>query len=155
MSRKVKPIPDGYQAITPYLIIRGAARALDFYSRALGATERMRLEMPGGKIGHAEIELGGSVVMLADEFPEMDFRSPEAFGGSPVTVHFYVPDVDAVVARAVANGARLARPLKNQFYGDRSGTIVDPFGHTWNFATHIEDLTPEEISRRAAQAHGG
>jgi PhnB protein len=111
--------------------------------------------MPGGKIGHAEIEIGGSVIMLADEFPEMDCRSPEALGGSPVMLHLYVPDADAVVARAVAKGAKLTRPVKDQFYGDRSGMIVDPFGHSWNIATHIEDLTPEEIGRRAAHAPGG
>jgi PhnB protein len=155
MSSNVKPIPDGYQAVAPYLIIRGAARALEFYRDALGATERLRLDMPGGKIGHAEIEIGGSVIMLADEFPEMDCRSPETIGGSPVTLHLYVTDADAVVARAVAQGAKVTRPVKNQFYGDRSGMIIDPFGHTWNVATHIEDLTPEEIRRRAAQAHGG
>jgi len=155
MSTTTKPIPDGYSVVSPYLIIRGAARALDFYKQALGATERMRLEMPGGQIGHAEIQFGGSVVMLADEFPEMNCRGPEAFGGSPVSLHVYVTDVDAVVARAVAHGAKVTRPVQNQFYGDRSGTIVDPFGHTWNIATHVEDVSPEEIGRRAAKQHGG
>ena len=111
--------------------------------------------MPGGQIGHAEIQFGDSVVMLADEFPEMNCRSPEALGGSPVSLHVYVADVDAIVACAVAHGAKVTRPVQNQFYGDRSGTIVDPFGHTWNIATRVENLTPEEIGRRAAQQHGG
>jgi PhnB protein len=154
MSTPVKPIPDGYPVVTPYLIIRGAARALDFYKQAFGAKERMRLEMPGGVLGHAEIQLGDSVVMLADEFPQMNARGPESYGGSPVSLHVYVTDVDAVVAGAVALGAKVTRPVQNQFYGDRSGTIVDPFGHTWNIATHVEDVSHEETTRRAAQAHG-
>ena len=151
MSNTVKPIPDGYSVITPYLIIRGAAVALDFYKQAFGATERMRLDMPGGLVGHAEIQLGNSVIMLADEFPQMNCRGPEAYGGSPVSLHFYVTDVDAVVARAVSLGAKVTRPVANQFYGDRSGTISDPFGHTWNIATHVEDVSPEETTRRAAK----
>lgn len=155
MKTNVKPVPEGYPVVAPYLIIRGAARALEFYQLVFGATERMRLPMPDGHIGHAEIELGDSLIMLADESPAADCRSPEAFGGSPVNLHVYVEDVDAVVARAVAHGARVTRPVQDQFYGDRSGTIVDPFGHTWNVATHIEDLTEEEIGRRAAQALGG
>ena len=155
MKSNVKPIPDGYSIIAPYLIIRGAARALDFYKQALGATERMRLVMPSGQIGHAEIQFGGSVVMLADEFPEMNCRSPESLGGSPISLHVYVEDVDAVVARAVSHGAKVTRPVQDQFYGDRSGMIVDPFGHTWNIATHVEDVPPDEIERRAASQHGG
>lgn len=151
MKPGVKPIPDGYSVVSPYLCVRGAARALDFYRQVLGATERMRLDMPGGQIGHAELQLGDSIIMLADEAPEMGFRSPEAHGGSPVTLHVYVEDVDAVEARAVAHGAKITRPVQNQFYGDRSGTFVDPFGHTWNIATHIEDLTGEEIQRRAME----
>lgn len=151
MSTPVKPIPDGYPVVTPYLIIRGAARALDFYKQVFGATERMRLDMPGGIIGHAEIQLGDSVIMLADEFPQMNARGPEAYGGSPVSLHLYVTDVDAIVARAVSLGAKITRPVENQFYGDRSGTVVDPFGHTWNIATHVEDVSHEETARRAAQ----
>lgn len=151
MSTPVKPIPDGYPVVTPYLIIRGAARALDFYKQVFGATERMRLDMPGGIIGHAEIQLGDSVIMLADEFPQMNARGPEAYGGSPVSLHLYVTDVDAIAARAVSLGAKITRPLENQFYGDRSGTVVDPFGHTWNIATHVEDVSHEETARRAAQ----
>jgi PhnB protein len=155
MSSPVKPIPDGYSVVAPYLIINGAARGLEFYKAALGATERMRLEMPGGKIGHAEIQFGDSVVMLADEFPQMGAHSPQHHHGSPVSLHLYVTDVDAVVARAVQHGAQVQRPVQNQFYGDRSGTIVDPFGHTWNIATHVEDVSPGEIQRRAAKMHSG
>lgn len=155
MSNPVKPIPDGYPVVTPYLIIRGAAAALDFYQQAFGATERMRLEMPGGIIGHAEIQLGDSVIMMADEFPQMNARGPESYGGSPVSLHVYVTDVDAVVARAVSFGAKVMRPVTNQFYGDRSGTITDPFGHTWNIATHVEDVSPEETTLRAAKMGTG
>lgn len=151
MSNPVKPIPDDYSVVTPYLVIRGAAAALDFYKAAFGATERMRLEMPGGIIGHAELQLGTSVIMLADEFPQMNARGPEAYGGSPVSLHVYVTDVDAVVARAVSLGAKVTRPVANQFYGDRSGMITDPFGHTWNIATHVEDVSPEETKRRMAK----
>ena len=150
MSTPVKPIPDGYPVVTPYLIVNGAARALQFYKDAFGATERMRLEMPGGILGHAELQLGDSVVMLADEFPQMGARGPASFGGSPVSLHLYVTDVDAVVARAVALGAKITRPVQNQFYGDRSGKLEDPFGHTWWIATHIEDVSHEEGLRRAA-----
>lgn len=155
MESNVKAIPDGYSVVAPYLIIRGAARALEFYQQAFGAKERMRLAMPNGLIGHAEIQLGDSVIMLGDESPEMGCRAPEAFGGSPVSLHVYVEDVDAVVARAVSHGAKVTRPVQDQFYGDRSGTLVDPFGHTWHFATHIEDLTSEEIERRVAQKPSG
>jgi PhnB protein len=152
MSAFVKPIPDGYSVVSPYLFIRGAAKALDYYKLVFGAKERMRMEMPGGAIGHAEIQLGDSVVMLADEFPQMDCRGPESYGGSPVSLHMYVADVDAVVAKAVAEGAKIKRPVQNQFYGDRTGAVVDPFGHTWHLATHVEDLSPEEIARRAEKA---
>lgn len=155
MSSPVKPIPDGYSVVAPYLIINGAARALEFYKAAFGATERMRLEMPGGKIGHAELQFGDSVVMLADEFPQMGAHGPQQYHGSPVSLHIYVTDADAVVAHAVQHGAKVQRPVQNQFYGDRSGTVVDPFGHTWNIATHVEDVSPEEIQRRAAKMHGG
>jgi PhnB protein len=145
----VRPIPEGYHSVTPYLIVKDAARALEYYKQAFGASELMRHVGPGGKIGHAEIKVGDSVIMLADEFPEVGARSPEAFGGSPVSLLLYVEDVDAVFARALARGAREKRPLKDQFYGDRSGTLVDPFGHAWTVATHTEDVPPDEMQRRA------
>jgi len=145
-----KPIPDGYHAVTPYLIVGGAAKALDFYKRAFGAKERMRLPMPEGRIGHAEIEIGDSVIMLADEFPQMGAKSPQTIGGTPVGICLYVDNVDAVFKQAIAAGGREEKPLQNQFYGDRSGTLIDPFGHKWTVATHIEDVPPEEISRRMA-----
>lgn len=150
---KVKPIPDGYHAVTPYLAIKGAAAAIDFYKRALGATERMRLSQPDGSVGHAELQLGDSCIMLADEFPGMQFHSPLKYGGTPVTLHVYVENCDAVVNQAVAAGAKIVRPVQDQFYGDRSGTIADPYGHVWHISTHIEDLSPEEISKRAAAQH--
>ena len=148
MSGKTNHIPDGYHNVTPYLCVGDAARAIEFYKEAFGATEVLRMEAPGGKIGHAELRIGDSVVMLADEFPEMNFRSPQTIGG--VSAHFYIydEDVDARVERAVAAGARLTRPVKDQFYGDRSGGVEDPFGHHWYIATHKEDLTPEEVKRR-------
>jgi PhnB protein len=144
----VKAVPDGYHSVTPYLILKGAARAIDFYTKAFGATERMRLADPAGRIGHAELTFGDSVIMLADEFPEMGIRGPEAFGGSPVHLALYVEDVDALARQAVAAGARVVRPVKDQFYGDRSGTFADPFGHVWTIATHKEDVPHEEIVRR-------
>jgi PhnB protein len=144
----VKPIPDGYHTATPYLIVRGAAKAIDFYQQAFGATERMRFADPSGRIGHAEITIGDSVIMLADEFPEMGFRGPESLGGSPVGILLYVEDVDAQASRATAAGAKVLRPVTDQFYGDRSGTFADPFGHTWTLATHKEDVSPEELNRR-------
>ncbi len=152
---EVKPIPDGYQVVTPYLCIDGAAGAIDFYQQVFGATERMRMGGPDGKIGHAELQIGDSVVMLSDEYPDMDVRAPKAYGGSPVNLSIYVEDVDAVVERAVAAGATIKRPVEDQFYGDRLGQIEDPFGHTWAVATHIEDVAPEEMERRAAAAMGG
>ena len=149
-----KPIPDGYHAITPYLIVSGGAKALEFYGRAFGAIERERMQDPSGKIRHAEIRIGDSCVMLADEHPEIGALGPATIGGSPVSIHLYVEDVDAVVSRAVAAGARLTRPVADQFYGDRVGGITDPFGHHWHIATHKEDLTSDEIHRRAAaQGH--
>ncbi len=149
-TAKVKAVPDGYHSVTPYLIIDGASKALDYYKSALGATERMRMPAPGGKVGHAEIAIGDSVIMLADEAPEMGARGPRAFGGSPVGIHVYVENVDATVKAAVAGGARLVHPVEDKFYGDRSGTIEDPFGHTWHIATHKEDVPPDEMARRAA-----
>ena len=151
----VQPIPEGYPQVTPYLCVDGAAAAIDFYGAVLGATERMRMPAPDGKIGHAELQLGDSVVMLADESPEIGFRSPKAIGGSPVTLSVYVDDVDAVVARAEQAGATVVRPVETQFYGDRSGQFEDPFGHMWSIATHVEDVSPEEMGRRAAEAMGG
>jgi PhnB protein len=147
---KVKPVPDGYPCVTPYLIVDGAVKALDFYHRVFGATERMRMPSPGGKVGHAEIGIGDSVIMLADEHPEMGARGPRAFGGSPVSLHVYVENVDATVKTAVAAGAKVIRPVEDKFYGDRSGTIEDPFGHHWHVATHTEDVPSDEMERRAA-----
>ena len=151
----VKPIPDGYPQVTPYLCVDGAAAAIDFYSSVFGATERTRMPAPGGKIGHAELQIGDSVVMLADEFPEMNIRSPKAIGGTPVTLSVYVEDVDGVVERAVAEGATALRPVEDEFYGDRSGQFEDPFGHRWSVATHIEDVSEEEMAARASEAMGG
>jgi PhnB protein len=144
----VKPIPDGYHSVTPYLIVHDAAAALDFYKKAFGATEIMRFPTPGGRIGHAEIRIGDSVVMLADEHPEMGAKSPQSLGGSPVGLLIYVTDVDTSFAQAVAAGGRVDRPLADQFYGDRSGTLVDPYGHKWTLATHKEDVSPEEMQKR-------
>lgn len=150
MTGTVKPIPEGYHSVTPYLIVNGAAKALDFYQRAFGAKEIMRMPGPGGKIMHAEIRIGNSVVMLADEHPEINARSPEAFGGSPVMIHLYVEDVDAMFNQALAAGAKVERPLADQFYGDRTGGVKDPFGYSWYIATHKEDVTPEEMKKRMA-----
>jgi PhnB protein len=149
-----KPIPDNYPRVTPYLAIDGASAAIDFYRKAFGATERMRMGGPEGKIGHAEIEIEGGLIMLADEYPDMEFRSPKTLGGSPVTMHMYVADVDAFCARASAAGATVLRPVADQFYGDRSCQLKDPFGHTWSFATHVEDVSPEEMQKRAAKLGG-
>jgi PhnB protein len=146
----VKPIPDGYHTLTPYLIVKGAARALDFYQKAFGATELMRMADPSGRIGHAEIKVGDSVLMMADEHPEMGALSPQSLGGSSVFILLYVEDVDTRFNQAVAAGAQVVRPLADQFYGDRSGTLTDPFGHKWTIATHKEDVSPEEIERRLA-----
>ena len=150
-----KPIPDGYRSLTPYLIVDGASRAIEFYKAVFGATERMRLGAPGGRVGHAELEIGDSLIMLADEHPEIGARGPGAYGGSPVGLHVYVADADAVARKAAAAGAKLVSPLEDKFYGDRSGTIEDPFGHRWYVSTHIEDVPPDEIDRRvAAMAKG-
>jgi PhnB protein len=152
MTSSVRPVPEGYHSVTPYLAIDGAAGAIEFYKKALGAAEVMRMPAPGGKVGHAEIEIGGSRIMLADEFPDMGFRSPKAIGGSPVSLHLYVEDVDVVAKRAVAAGAKELRPVKDQFYGDRTGTFEDPYGHVWHIATHKEDLSSDELKRRADEA---
>ena len=148
----VKPIPEGYHTATPYLIINGAADAIEFYKKAFGATEIMRFPAPGGKIGHAEIKIGDSPIMLADEFPEMGYKSPKTLGGSPASIMIYVEDVDTVFNQAVAAGAKEQRPVKDQFYGDRLGTLEDPFGHVWHVSTHKEDVSLEEMEKRA-KAH--
>jgi len=145
----VKPIPDGYHSITPYLMIKGASEAIEFYKRAFGATEIFRLSHPNGQIGHAEIKIGDSSVMLADPCEQGAFRTPQSLGGSSVALHVYVKDVDAQFAQAVSAGAKTIKPVFDQFYGDRTGTLQDPFGHIWFLATHKEDIAPEEISRRA------
>jgi PhnB protein len=151
---KVKPIPDGYPRVTPYLIIDGGAKALDFYKKVFGAKEKMRMPGPGGKIGHAEITIGESMIMLADEHPDMGARAPHAYGGTAVSLMVYVDNVDNTVKTALAEGAKLTRPVENQFYGDRLGTIQDPFGHQWHVATHVEDVPPDEMAKRAAAAMG-
>jgi PhnB protein len=143
-----KPIPEGYHSVTPYLIIRDAARAIDFYKKAFGAKELFRLPSPDGKIGHAEIRIGNSVVMLADEHPDFQAHSPQKYGGTPVSLLIYVEDVDKVYPQAIAAGGQETRPLKDQFYGDRSGTLTDPFGHIWTIASHKEDVSPQEMQRR-------
>ena len=154
MSTQVKPIPDGYRGATPYLCCRGAGRAIEFYEKAFGASELARMAQPDGRIGHAEIHIGEAVIMLADEFPEMGVRSPQAIGGSPVSIHVYVEDVDAIARQAVAAGAKLVRPVEDQFYGDRNCKLEDPFGHVWMISTHKEDVSPEEMTKRAAKLYG-
>ncbi len=150
MSAKVKPIPDGYHTATPYLVVKGAAKAIDFYKKAFGATELMRMGGEGDKIHHAEIKIGTSPIMLADECPEMKALSPASLGGSPITIMLYVEDVDAVFNQAVSAGATVERPLANQFYGDRTGGVTDPFGHKWYIATHVEDVPFDELQKRSA-----
>jgi PhnB protein len=151
----VKAIPDGYPQVIPYLCTDGAAAAIEFYSDVFGATERVRMPAPDGKIGHAELQVGDSVVMLSDPFPEMGMKSPRDIGGTPVTLSVYVEDVDAVFQRALNGGAASLRPVEDQFYGDRSGQFEDPFGHRWSVSSHIEDVAPDEMARRAAEAMGG
>jgi len=147
-SSAVKPIPDGYPIMSPYLAIRDAAKAIEFYKKAFGATERMRMAGPDGKVMHAEIEIAGGFLMLCDEFPDWGMLSPKHFGGTPVVLHVFVKDVDALFAQAEKAGCQVAMPPKDQFYGDRSGRLIDPFGHTWSFGTHIEDVSPDEMNRR-------
>lgn len=147
----IQAIPEDYRGATPYLCVQGAARAIDFYIEAFGARESMRMPQPDGRIGHAEIRIGSAPIMLADEFPEIGFRSPKTFGGSLVNLLVYVEDVDALAARAEAAGATIKRPVADQFYGDRVVVLEDPFGHSWSFATHIEDVSPDEMRRRAAE----
>ena len=150
---KTKPIPEGYHSVTPYLIIDGAANAIDYYKKAFGATELFRMEHQG-KIGHAELKIGDSPIMLADEQPALGYRGPTALGGTPVSLMIYVEDVDTIYKQAIAAGGKELKPLQDQFYGDRSGTFSDPYGHIWTVATHMEDVTPEEMDRRIQAAHG-
>jgi len=145
----VESIPAGYRSVTPYLSIEGAAKAIEFYKRAFGATELFRLDAPNGKIGNAELKIRDTILMLGDPCEESTFRSPQSLGGSSVGLHLYVEDVDVQFARAVEAGAKIVQPVEDQFYGDRMGTLEDPFGHVWFLATHKEDLSPEEISKRA------
>jgi PhnB protein len=158
MAGKVKAVPDGYHTVTPYLIVRNASEAIAFYQRALGAKELYRMDMPGGKVAHAELQIGDSRLMISDEMPESPesiAQSPKALGGTTMGLNVYLEDVDARVADAVKAGATLRRPLQNQFYGDRSATIEDPFGHVWTLSTHVEDVSPEEMERRMAQMGQG
>ena len=151
----VNPIPEGYPRVIPYLAIAGANEAIDFYTNVLGFKERMRMPGPDGKVGHAELELGDSMLMLADEFPDMGNKGPKSIGGSPVTVSLYVENVDDVFKRAIAAGATEISPLSDQFYGDRTGAFEDPFGHRWHVASHVEDVSPEEMEKRSAEMMQG
>jgi PhnB protein len=150
----VKPIPDNYPRVTPYLYIDGAAEAIEYYGKVLGATERGRMGGPDGKIGHAELEIGDSLIMLADEHPDMGALGPKKVGGTPMTIHVYVEDVDTAFERAIENGGKEIRAVQDQFYGDRSGMFEDPFGHSWNVASHVEDVPPDEMAKRAAAMAG-
>ena len=150
MPNPVRPIPEGYHTATPYLILNDAAKAIDFYKKSFGAVELVRMAMPDGRIGHAEIKIGDSHLMLADENPEIGARSPQHYGGSPVSVLLYVENVDAVFAQAVSNGAKAVRQPEDMFYGDRSSWVIDPFGHSWYLHTHIKDVTPEEMRQATA-----
>jgi PhnB protein len=148
----VKPVPDGYHTVTPYLAVDDAAEAIEYYKKAFGAKERVRMEAPGGKVGHAELEIGDSLVMLSDPFPQASTRPPKELGGTSVSVFMYVTDVDAVVKQAVDAGARVTMEVADQFWGDRFGSVQDPFGHLWSIATHVEDVPPEEMAERAKAA---
>jgi PhnB protein len=148
----VKAIPDGFHNVTPYLYLRGAAGAIEFYKSVFGAAEIMRMPGPDGRIMHAELKIGDSIVMLADENPSMGIMSPQTIGGFSGGLHLYVEDADTVIRKAVESGAKQLHPIKNQFYGDRSGTLLDPFGHMWSVATHIEDVPPEEMRKRMTAA---
>ena len=154
MAGKVKPIPDGYHGSIPHLTCKGAAQAIEFYKRAFGAVETMRFEGPGGSIGHAEVRIGEAVIMLADEQPNMGPRSPQTLGGSPVSIYIYVPDVEAFAHRAIECGAKVVNPMTTRFYGDRSIGLQDPSGHTWGFATHVEDVPMDELKKRSAKFGG-
>lgn len=147
---KVNYVPEGYHSVTPYLIIRGASAAIEFYKKSFGATELFRMGQPDGKVGHAEIKIGDSPIMLADENPEMGYCGPTTLGGSPVSIMIYVDDADTIFNQAIAAGGESQKPVQDQFYGDRSGTLKDPFGHIWHVATHVEDVSPEEMTKRLA-----
>lgn len=153
-TKKILAIPKGYHSITPYLIVTNATKAIEFYKKAFGAKEVIRMERPGKKIGHAELKIGDSKIMLADECPEMHARSPKAYGGSPMSIHLYVKDVDSVVKRAVRAGGKLLRRVEDMFYGDRSGAVEDPYGYNWYIATHVENVSPAQIRKRAAVLFG-
>ena len=156
MTATTKPIPEGFHAVTPHLVVRGAVEAIDYYKRAFGAVERFRMAGPDGKnIMHAELVIGDSIIFLCDEMPDMDCRSPAALQGTPVSIHLYVDDADAVFSRAVSAGGRVTMPLQDMFWGDRFGEIEDPYGHRWSIASHVEDVPPEEIERRGTEAFGG
>jgi len=155
MATNVKPIPEGYHSVTPYLIIKGAAEAIEYYKKSFGATELFRMPAPDGKIGHAEIKIGDSPIMLADEHPNLGHVGPQTLGGTSVGIMIYVDDVDTMFKKAISGGGQEIKPLQDQFYGDRSGTLKDPFGHMWTVATHVEDVAPEEMEKRMAAAHGG
>lgn len=152
MPSPVKAQPEGYHAITPYLVVKRAAQAIDFYKQAFGAKVIASMPMPDGRVGHAELKIGDSVIMMADEFPEVETVGPETLGNTTVGILLYVDDADAVFAKAVSLGAKVKKPMADQFYGDRNGTLEDPFGHKWTIATHKEDVSPEEIKRRMAAA---
>jgi PhnB protein len=149
---KIHYIPKGYNSVTPYLVVKGAAKAIEYYKSVFGATEVMRMAGPDGRVGHAELQIGNSRIMLADENPSMGNRSAESIGGSPVSLYVYLPDCDKVVAKAAAEGAKILKPVQDQFYGDRSGFIQDPFGHLWGVATHKEDVSAKEMEERAKKA---
>jgi PhnB protein len=151
----VNPIPEGYRRVTPYLIVDGGAAAIDFYASVFGATERMRMDAPEDRIGHAELEIGDSVIMLADEAEEVGALSPSTVGGTPVSLHVYVEDADGVFAEAIKAGAKELQPMEDKFYGDRSGSFEDPFGHRWHVASHVEDVPPDEMEKRMAEATAG
>jgi PhnB protein len=146
---KVHYIPMGYNSVTPYLVVKGAAKAIEYYKKVFGATVHLRMDGPDGQVGHAELQIGDSRIMLADENPKMGYRSAETIGASPVSLYVYLPDCDKVVEKAVAEGAKILKPVEDQFYGDRSGFIQDPFGHLWGIATHKEDVSPQEFEERA------
>ncbi len=155
MNSKVKPIPDGFHTVTPYLTVRNAAQAIDFYQRAFGAEERFRMLMPDGKVAHAELLIGNSVMMLGDEFPQMGNQSPQTLNGTPVGFALYVKNVDEAFARAVSAGATVKEPVDNKFWGDRAGSVIDPFGHKWTLLTHVEDVAPKEMKKRMDKMFAG
>jgi len=148
----VQPIPEGYQTLSPSIVVDNATEAIDFYKRAFGAEERLRMDGPGGTIAHAELQIGDSVLMLNDPFPQANTKPPKEFGGTTTTLFMYVEDVDAVVQQAIDAGATVAQPVENQFWGDRFGTLLDPYGHSWGIATHVEDVSPEEMAERGKAA---